>query len=423
MARAFILLCDSVGCGGAPDAADFFNIDAATGESLPDTGSDTLGNLARWRAARGRPLRLPHLARMGLGLACAEATGEVPPGLELPGGAAGPQAAVGSAIETSRGKDTPSGHYEICGTPVDFDWGYFPRTRPCFPDPLIEALVEACNLPGVLGNEHASGTAIIAELGDEHCRSGKPIVYTSADSVFQIAAHEEAFGLDRLYAVCEVARGLCDPLNIGRVIARPFTGSGERGSGGTDDRSGYQRTGNRRDFAVPPPPGNLLDAVVEAGGAVWSVGKIDDIFAHRSINHRSKRDGLAALWDGTLEAAQAAEDGALIFTNFVDFDSKFGHRRLPGGYAEALEYWDSRLPALLGVLREGDLVLWTADHGNDPTWPGTDHTREQVPMLFFGPAAPSGRRLGRSATFADMGATLARHLGLGRDLPHGTALF
>lgn len=401
MARAFILLCDSVGCGGGPDAEDFFNITADTGESLPDTGSDTLGHIADWCAQQKRPLHLPHLAGLGLGLACENATGRVPPGLAWPD--SGFTGVVGSAIETSRGKDTPSGHYEICGSPVDFDWGYFPRTIPCVPADLTAALLEACALPGILGDKHASGTAIIAELGEEHCRSDKPIIYTSADSVLQIAAHEETFGLQRLYEVCAAARTLCDPLNIGRVIARPFVGT---------SAENFSRTGNRKDFAVPPPENNLLDRVVQNGGAVWSVGKIEDIFAHRSITHSNKASGLDALWDGTLDAARQASDGDLVFTNFVDFDSKFGHRRLPDGYADALEHWDSRLPELYPYLRDGDLVLWTADHGNDPTWPGTDHTREQVPMLFFGPAAPKGVNLGTSSTFADMGATLAKHLGL-----------
>ncbi|MAV47007.1 MAG: phosphopentomutase [Alphaproteobacteria bacterium TMED89] len=401
MARAFILLCDSVGCGGAPDAADFFNIDTDTGETIPDTGANTLGNLANWRAKHGSPLHLPHLSRLGLGLACQNATGEVPAGLEWP--SSGYVGVVGSAIETSLGKDTPSGHYEICGSAVDVDWGYFPREIPCFPDTLIEALTQECGLGGVLGNKHASGTAIINELGEEHCRTDQPIVYTSADSVFQIAAHEETFGLARLYQVCEAARKLCDPLNIGRVIARPFIGN---------DPSDFRRTGNRKDYAVPPPVNNLLDRVVQAGGLVWSVGKIEDIFAHRSISRTSKVSGLEALWDSTLDVARRASDGDLIFTNFVDFDSKFGHRRLPEGYASALEYWDSRLPELFPLLRDGDLVLWTADHGNDPTWRGTDHTREQVPMLFFGPAAPKGMNIGTSSTFADMGATLAKHLQL-----------
>jgi len=253
MARAFILLCDSVGCGGGPDAADFVNIDVETGETIPDTGSDTLGNMARWRAERGNPLHLPNLARLGLGLACENATGVVPPGLEWP--ETGHFGLVGSAIETSRGKDTPSGHYEICGSPVDFDWGYFPREIPCFPDDLIAALVNECGLSGVLGNQHASGTTIIQELGEEHCRTHQPIVYTSADSVFQIAAHEETFGLQRLYEVCEVARKLCDPLNIGRVIARPFVGT---------KSANFARTGNRKDYAVQPPRNNLLDRVVQA---------------------------------------------------------------------------------------------------------------------------------------------------------------
>ena len=386
---------DSVGIGGAPDAADF-----------GDTGSDTFGHIAAAcargeadGAGRSGPLRIPNLNRLGLCRAAEASVGTHPQGIERN---ETPQAIWGYANEVSKGKDTPSGHWELAGLPVPFKWGYFPHTVPAFPADLTAALVEQAGLPGILGNKHASGTEIIAELGDEHVSSGKPICYTSADSVLQIAAHEEHFGLDRLYRVCEIARKLCDPLNIGRVIARPFTG---------ESPADFKRTANRKDYSVPPPGETLLDSAVATGRQVFSVGKIDDIFAHRGITNRRKAAGNDALFDATLAALAEAGPGDLVFTNFIDFDQLYGHRRDVAGYAACLEAFDDRLPELEARLIEGDLVVLTADHGNDPTWPGTDHTRENVPVLAFGPGI-EGRNAGRMHTFADVGQTLAGHLAL-----------
>ncbi|RMB13065.1 phosphopentomutase [Eilatimonas milleporae] len=404
MARAFLLVLDSFGVGAAPDA-----------ERFGDVGADTLSHIADWCASghtaadrpQAGPLALPNMVRLGLGRAAALATGRVPEGLAHEGPVDGVFAAC---AELSNGKDTPSGHWEMAGVPVRFDWGYFPRTVPAFPDSLITDLVARCDLPGVLGNCHASGTEIIARLGDEHVRTGKPIVYTSADSVFQIAAHEEHFGLARLYDMCETARDLVDPYNIGRVIARPFVGA---------DGS-YVRTGNRRDLATPPPADTLLDRLTQAGRTVISVGKIADIFAHRGIGPKYKATGLDALFDTTLDRMADAPDGALTFVNFVDFDQEYGHRRNVAGYADALERFDARLPELHACLKEGDLVVMTADHGCDPTWQGTDHTREFVPLIAFGPGVAGGDA-GRRDSFADVGQTVARHLGID-PLPEGVSV-
>ena len=262
--------------------------------------------------------------------------------------------------------------------------------------------MEQGGLTGVLGNCHASGTEILQRLGAEHLRSGSPIVYTSADSVFQIAAHEQAFGLERLYRLCMLARGLLAPYNIGRVIARPFVGTAE---------TGFARTGHRRDYSLPPPAPTLLDAVRAAGGEVVAVGKIADIFAHRGVSRSVPAYGHDALFDATLTALAETAAGGLIATNFVDFDSVYGHRRDVFGYGAALEAFDARLPELLAALRQGDLLVLSADHGCDPTWPGSDHTRECVPALAFGPGLVP-RALGQRDSFADIGQTMATHLGL-----------
>jgi phosphopentomutase len=395
MPRAFLLVLDSVGIGGAPDA-----------DTYGDGGADTVGHIAQRCAAGGAdrdglrrgPLAVPNLAALGLGEACRLSTGDVPPGL---GGAVDAAATFGCAAERSAGKDTPSGHWELAGVPVPFDWGYFPRQVPCFPADVIGELCRRAALPGILGNCHASGTEIIAALGEEHLGTGKPICYTSADSVFQIAAHESRFGLERLYETCRTARTLLDPLTIGRVIARPFVGA----SAGE-----FRRTGNRRDYSMPPPAPTVLDLAVEAGRDVISVGKIDDIFAHSGTGRVIKGHGNAALFDCTLEAAGALPNGGLLVTNFVDFDTEYGHRRDVAGYAAALERFDSRIPALAAALNRDDLVILTADHGCDPTWSGTDHTREQVPVLALGHARRGS--VGRRGTFADIGATIAAHLDL-----------
>ncbi len=383
MSRAIILVLDSFGIGATADA-----------ERFGDAGSDTFGHIALERAAAGKPLALPNLARLGLYHASRDSTGEFPAGAITDAEIIG---AYGFAAELSSGKDTPSGHWEIAGVPVMFDWGYFTAKENTFPQELLDALVERANLPGYLGNCHASGTTIIAELGDEHVRTGKPIFYTSADSVFQIAAHEEAFGLDRLYELCDIARELVDEYNVGRVIARPFIGDGP----GT-----YKRTGNRRDLTTPPHAETVLDRLVAAGGDVISIGKIADIYAHKGITQKVKASGNAALFDATLDALQEAGDRSIVFTNFVDFDMLYGHRRDVDGYAEALEYFDGRLPELLDAMRQDDVLFLCADHGCDPTWPGSDHTREHIPVLAYGNGIRPGA-LGRRDTFADIGQTLA----------------
>jgi phosphopentomutase len=391
--RALFAVLDSVGIGGAPDAAEF-----------GDEGADTVGHIADVCARgdadneeRRGPLHLPNLVRLGLGEACQLASGRIPPGLEFD---ETPVGLFGSACEISKGKDTPSGHWELAGVPVPFDWGYFPGTAPCFPASLTDALCRRAQLDGILGDRHASGTDIIAELGADHMRSGRPICYTSADSVFQIAAHEETFGLEQLYRVCGIARELVDPLGIGRVIARPFVGSSP---------ADFRRTGNRRDFSVPPPSPTLLDRATADGRDVATVGKVADIFAQSGTGRVFKANGNDALFDRTLEAWDTVADGGLLFVNFIDFDTLYGHRRDVAGYAKALEDLDCRLPQLLARLGHDDLLVITADHGCDPTWRGTDHTREQVPVLFWSPGWRGGC-VGRRETFADIGASVAAHL-------------
>ncbi len=406
MPRVFLVVLDSVGIGGAPDAGDFFNGDH------PDTGANTVGHIADHCAAgkadegglRAGALVLPNLAKLGLGKAAELASGMEPPNLD----AHTITGRYAAATEVSRGKDTPSGHWEIAGVPVPFEWGYFPDTNPAFPDDLMADFVREANLPGTLCNLHGSGTVVIADHGMEHIESGKPICYTSADSVFQIAAHEQHFGLDRLYEICEVARKLIDPLMIGRVIARPFVG---------ESVETFKRTSNRKDYAIPPPEPTVLNRVQDAGGRVIALGKLGDIFAMHGISEVRKMPGIEALFEvlmGTLKGQQAAQNGDLVFANFVEFDSEFGHRRNVAGYADALERFDRLLPRFTHAMQEGDLLILTADHGNDPTWVGTDHTRERVPVLMLAHSLEPGSA-GVCTTFADMAETAAKWL----DLPSG----
>jgi phosphopentomutase len=396
MGRAIILVLDSFGIGATADA-----------ERFGDVGSDTFGHIARERAAAGRPLHLPNLARLGLFHASRDSTGSFPAGAITDAEIIG---AYGFAEELSSGKDTPSGHWEIAGVPVMFDWGYFTDRENTFPQELLDKLVERANLPGYLGNCHASGTTIIAELGDEHVRTGKPIFYTSADSVFQIACHEEAFGLERLYELCDIARELVDEYNVGRVIARPFVG---------DSPSNYTRTGNRRDLTTPPHADTVLDKLVAAGGDVISIGKIADIYAHQGITKKVKASGNSALFDATLEAIGEAGDRSIVFTNFVDFDMLYGHRRDVEGYANALEYFDLRLPELLELMNDDDVMFICADHGCDPTWRGSDHTREHIPVLAYGKGVTPGA-LGKRESFADIGQSIASFFDL-PSMDYGTS--
>jgi len=397
MGRAIILVLDSFGIGATADAGKF-----------GDAGANTLGSIARERAASDAgPLKLPNLARLGLLHASRDSAGEFPAGT---GNGFDVVGAYGYAEELSSGKDTPSGHWEIAGVPVLFDWGYFTDKSDTFPPELLERLEERANLPGVLGNCHSSGTTIIAELGEEHMRTGKPIVYTSADSVFQIAAHEESFGLERLYELCDIARELVDEYRIGRVIARPFVG---------DRAENFVRTGNRKDLTTPPPAPTVLDRLVEAGGDVVSIGKIADIYAHQGITKKIKATGNEALFDATLRALADVGDRTIVFTNFVDFDMLYGHRRDVDGYARALEYFDRRLPELLEAMHDDDLLVITADHGCDPTWKGTDHTREHIPVIAYGAGLKPGP-IGKRETFADIGQTLADYFGLPK-MEYGTS--
>ncbi len=404
MPRAMIIVLDSVGCGGAADAADY-----------GDTGANTLGHIAGHCATgradraglRAGPLHVPHMASLGLSSAHQVSTGVPLEGVPMP---ARPTGHFGCAAQISQGKDTPSGHWEMAGCPVPFKWGYFLDKDNSFPPDLVAAIIHQGNIPGILGNCHASGTSVIDDFGPEHMRFGKPICYTSVDSVLQIAAHEEVFGLDRLYGLCRIVRKLVDPLNIGRVIARPFVGT---------PSTGFVRTPNRKDFAVSPPNATILDRAQEAGRAVITIGKIGDIFAHRNTGTERKGISNDSHVSMAVETMRDLPDGGFCFVNLVDFDTEFGHRRDVPGYAAALEAFDLSLPELQAVLLPGDLVIITADHGNDPTWPGTDHTREQVPVLGFGPGI-MGRDIGRRTSFADIGQSVASHLGL-KALPAGTS--
>ncbi|MEM1431588.1 MAG: phosphopentomutase [Pseudomonadota bacterium] len=392
MSRAFLIVIDSVGAGGAPDAHRFFNGDH------PDTGANTLAHIAEacaeGRAETGRsgPLHVPRMDAMGLSAAVRLASGA-----DMPGLGAAPAGLWGAAEEASPGKDTPSGHWELAGVPVPWDWHYFPDAVPAFPEDLTEAARRAAGTDGILGNCHASGTEIIARLGPEHLRTGWPICYTSADSVFQIAAHEEAFGLERLLQMCKALAPLLHDRKVGRVIARPFVG----------EPGNFSRTTNRRDFAIPPPAPTLCDWVQAAGRPVHAVGKIGDIFSMQGITDVVKGSD-DALMGHLGDLIRGSEDGSLTFANFVEFDSLYGHRRDVAGYARALEWFDAALGKLLPLLRPDDLLLLTADHGNDPTWPGTDHTRERVPVLCQGPA-PGALGIIPFTGVADL---VASHLGI-----------
>lgn len=386
MPRAFLVVMDSVGIGGAPDAAAYFNGD------VPDTGANTVGHIAETCAAgraedgRSGPLDVPHLRALGLFEAMALANGQ-----DTGSGA------WGAATEVSQGKDTPSGHWELAGVPVPWDWHYFPDTRPAFPDEVVAAVCAAAGVDGILGNCHASGTAIIAQHGAEHIRSGKPICYTSADSVFQIAAHEEHFGLDRLLDLCKAVAPVLHKMRVGRVIARPFVGV----------EGAFERTVNRRDYAITPPAPILTNWVQDAGHRVYGVGKVGDIFSMQGFDEVRKGADVD-LMGHLADLVGSAEDGSLTFANFVEFDSLYGHRRDVSGYARHLEWFDAEIGRILPQLRAGDLLVLTADHGNDPTWVGTDHTRERVPVLVHG---GEDKPLGLIG-FQDVAHLVARHLGV-----------
>ncbi|TJZ93912.1 phosphopentomutase [Paracoccus gahaiensis] len=390
MSRAFLIVLDSLGIGGAPDAGEYFN------DGRPDTGANTLAHIAA-----AHPLHLPVLDGLGLGAALRLASGADAPGL-----GAEPQGLWGAATEVSRGKDTPSGHWEMAGVPVPWDWTYFPDTRPAFPPHVTARICELAGTGGIFGDCHASGTEVIETFGAEHLRTGWPICYTSADSVLQIAAHEDAFGRDRLIALCRDLAPMLHQMRVGRVIARPFTGT----------PGNFRRTAHRRDFAIAPPGDTILDIAQGAGRVTHGIGKIGDIFSHRGITHLHKGGSDADLADHLIRLGGTAEPGSLTFANFVEFDALYGHRRDIAGYARHLDWFDTVAGRFLATLAPGDLAIFTADHGNDPGWHGTDHTRERVPVLGHGAGCRSIGLVG----FSDIGASVLSHLGLPA-LRHGAS--
>lgn len=401
MQRAIILVMDSLGIGASADA-----------HLYGDEEANTMGHIAEScyegkadNEQRQGVLKIPNLTRLGLAHAMQISCGKEMMGLDK---SIRPQHAYGYAVEQSKDKDTPSGHWEMAGVPVPFAWATFPKTKPCFPKELIDNFIRLSGVPGILGNCHASGTEIIKCLGAEHIKTGMPICYTSADSVFQIAAHEDHFGLDELMRICKIAKGLTEELNITRVIARPFIGK---------TPEDFTRTGNRRDLTTPPIEATLLDKLSSQGGQVVSVGKIADIFSNRGIAKCVKGKNNMELFDAMLEELKSANDKTLIFVNFVDFDSYFGHRRNIAGYANAIEEFDKRIPELEEIMGKEDIALITADHGCDPTFPGSDHTREHVPVVFFGKNIKT-QNIGERSSFADMGQTIASYFDI-EPLDHG----
>ncbi|HCI91175.1 MAG TPA: phosphopentomutase [Verrucomicrobiales bacterium] len=393
--RIIWLVLDSFGIGSSADADQF-----------GDAGADTLGHIAQEFFQQGEPLQLPHMASLGLLHAYHTSTGSFPGGMNQPSILLGNYAC---AKEISSGKDTPSGHWEMAGVPALWDWRYFPKKEKSFPQELLNQIAKQSNISGHLGNCHSSGTDIIARLGEAHIRTGKPIFYTSADSVFQIACHEESFGLENLYQLSNICREILTPLNIGRVIARPFIGSSSEN---------FKRTGNRRDYAVKPPSATILQKLVDNDGTVIGIGKIGDIFAHTGMSEEIRASGDENLWEETLSAMDRAGEKSIVMTNFVDFDALYGHRRDPHGYGKALEKFDRQLPHLFEKMKPDDLLILTADHGNDPTWIGTDHTREHVPILLYQKNTPPSD-LGFRDTFADIAQTIAQAFQLSA-FEHGT---
>jgi phosphopentomutase len=382
--RVFLLVLDSLGIGAMPDAKDF-----------GDEGAHTLAHTA----ASVGGLRAPNLQRLGLG--------NISP---IPGVAATAkaEAAFGKCAEIARGKDTTTGHWEMAGIRVTQP---FPTYYEGFPREFVDRFVKEAKVPGYLGNLAASGTEIIQQLGDEHIRTGFPIVYTSADSVFQIACHEESFGLERLYEICEVARKLCDELGVARVIARPFVGTTGK----------YARTKNRKDYSVALPEETVMHKMQRLPGLeTVSIGKVASIYSEEGFSRKVKAGDNRAIF-AAVKAEAARDFRGLVFANLVDFDMLYGHRRNPKGYAEEIQWFDGELPSLLDLLGPRDLLLLSADHGNDPTFPGSDHTREYVPVLAWsrGTESKGGADLGVRGSFADIGQTMLEALGSAERAPIG----
>jgi len=378
--RINLMVLDSLGVGEMPDAAEW-----------GDAGADTLGHILA-----SRKVELPNLRRLGLGNIRDFPNFEPEPS---------PTGCYGKCALRSNGKDTTTGHWEMAGIVLE---KAFPTYPDGFPDEVISEFISRAGVPGVLGNKTASGTEIIKELGEEHVRTGKPIVYTSADSVFQIAAHEGVIPIERQYEICEAARSMLDGEHkVGRVIARPFVGS---------EAADFKRTENRHDYAVPPPGRNLLPLLAGSGLTVTAIGKIASIYDSVGVTRDlAAKNNLQSI-ERTIEAL-GQDSAGLIFSNLVDFDMLYGHRRDTEGYARALEAFDSRLPEIIEAMNQDDLTIITADHGNDPSYRGTDHTREYAVLLAFGKSASKGVDLGTRGSLADIGQTIAENFGL--SIPEG----
>lgn len=409
MKRVFLMILDSFGIGSSFDAYKF-----------NDVGADTFGHIAEKcflneaNIGRKGSLYIPNLTKLGIVKSYQSSTGKYPLGFNQKEDV-NIIASYGYASEISSGKDTTSGHWEIAGAPFLKDWHYFIKKDDSFPLSLINKIIKKLKLPGILGNCHASGTEIIKNLGKEHIKTGKPIFYTSSDSVFQIACHEVKFGLSNLYKICETVRTILDKnkYKVARVIARPFIGT---------NKLNFNRTGNRRDLSMQPPSITFMEKLIqEKKGTVIAIGKISDIYAGVGISKSIKSTGLYELCNSTIDQMKLAKNNTVIFTNFVDFDSVWGHRRDVSGYAKGLEFFDSKLSEMINLVKEKDLFILTADHGCDPTWKGTDHTRENIPILIYAPGKKINF-LGYRDTFSDIGQTIAKHFSLS-DMKYGKSMF
>lgn len=398
MAKVVLMIMDSFGVGATPDATRF-----------GDVGANTFTSIAKWRASQNQPLLIPNLSKMGLTEVAklTDINNEYPLGIIK---STIENSLYCAASEKSFGKDTPSGHWELMSCPVEFEWGFFNQIyndpilgKSIFPPELMLKWMKLAGVTNSYGNCHASGTEIIKQYGAEHIKTKHPICYTSADSVFQVAAHEEHFGLQRLLDICIMAKEIFNEINIARVIARPFIG----------DIGSFTRTGNRRDYTTEPPGETLLDRLVANNRQMISIGKISDIFAHRGVTEKIKADGIQNLCEATISAYKKCADGGMVFTNLVDFDSHYGHRRDVAGYANAIEQYDAWLPTMWEALADEDYLAISADHGCDPTWTGTDHTREYVPVLIYSKKFITAENKGVRDSFADLGQTLAKILNVG----------
>lgn len=407
MKRVFLIVLDSLGIGSSPDADQFH-----------DVGANTFGHIVEkcflGEADIGRkgPLCIPNLVKLGIVNAAQKSTKQCLIGIENNFNTIG---SYGFASEISSGKDTTSGHWEIAGVPVLTDWFYFIKKNNSVSKDLLKKIINISSVTGFIGNCHASGTDIIHNLGEEHIKTKKPIIYTSADSVLQIACHEVFFGLSELYILCKKIRFLLDQnqYKVARVIARPFIGN---------NSSNFQRTGNRRDFSIKPFSITVMEKLIkEKMGQVTAIGKVSDIYAGIGITKCIKSIGLDELCNTTIYEMKHAENNTIVFTNLVDFDSNWGHRRDVSGYARGLEFFDNKLSQIIDLVKENDVLILTADHGCDPTWKGSDHTRENVPILVYSPNLEK-KFLGHRKTFADVGQTIAKYFFLSPML-YGKSMF